>query len=157
MAFFDQMKSKLTATSQSAVQKAKDLTETTRLNSQVNEAEKEINELYRKLGFEIYKAYREAPLSEGEELIAQLNELHDKVEALKTQIQTINRASLCPECGAKISKGMVFCSSCGCKLPEAEEKPQEEKQTALCANCGAVLEDGALFCTDCGTRVEAVE
>lgn len=152
MAFFDQMKNKLTATSQSAVQMAKDLTETTRLNGQVNEAEKEINELYRKLGFEVYQAYREEPIPAGAELIAQLNELHEKVEALKAQIQTINKASLCPACGAKISKGMVFCSSCGCRLPEAEEK-----QVVLCANCGGVLEEDALFCTNCGTRVETKE
>lgn len=152
MAFFDQMKNKLTATSQSAVQKAKDLTETSRLNGQVNEAEKEINELYRKLGYEIYLAYRKEPLAEGAELIAQISELHDRVEELKNQIQTINRASLCPECGAKISKGMVFCSSCGCKLPAAEEK-----QAAVCANCGAELEHGALFCTGCGTRVKTEE
>ena len=152
MAFFDQMKNKLTATSQSAVQKAKDLTETTRLNSQVNEAEREINELYRKLGFEIYLAYREEPLPEGAELIARINELSERVETLKKQIQTINRASLCPECGARISKGMVFCSSCGCKLPEVEERIP-----AMCANCGAELEEGALFCTGCGTRVETEE
>lgn len=152
MAFFDQMKNKLTATSQSAVQKAKDLTETTRLNGQVNEAGKEINELYRKLGFEIFQAYRENPMPEGAELIAQLNELHEKVEALKAQIQAINKANLCPQCGAKITKDMVFCSGCGCKLPEVEEK-----QPRLCAGCGAVLEEDALFCTNCGSRVEAEE
>ena len=147
MAFLDQMKDKLTATGQ----KAKGLTETSRLNSQINEVEKSINELYRKLGFEIYTAYREEPVPEGAELIAQINELHEKVDELKAQIKMINPASFCPECGAKVSKDMIFCTSCGFKLA-VEGKPAD-----LCTGCGAVLEKDALFCTNCGTRVETGE
>lgn len=153
MAFFDEMKNKLTATSQSAVQKAKDLTETTRLNSQVNETEKEISALYRQLGFVIYQAHRDDPIPEGAELIARISELHGKVEELKAQIQNVNRASLCPTCGARISKGMVFCTNCGSKLPAVEEAPREEKKAARCTACGAALEEGSLFCTKCGTKV----
>ena len=156
MAFFDEMKNKLAATSQSAVQKAKDLTETTRLNSQVNETEKEISALYRQLGFVIYQAHRDDPIPEGAELIARIGELHGKVEELKAQIQNINRASHCPTCGAKISKGMVFCTSCGSKLPVVEEAPQEEKNVARCTACGTALEEGSLFCTNCGTKVSGV-
>lgn len=149
MAFFDNMKSKLTATSQTAVQKARELTEIARLNAQVSEAENQINELYRRLGHEIYQAYREAPLSVGTELIGRINELHDDIADCKAQIQVLNQANLCPNCGARINKGMLFCSSCGAKLPAPESK-----QARLCSGCGEVLEDGALFCTACGTKAE---
>lgn len=157
MAFFDNMKSKLTATSQTAVQKAKDLTEITRLNSQINDAEGKINDLYYKLGFEIYRAYREAPLAEGAELIAQISQLHQNIADYKAQIQTINHANVCPNCGGKVNKGMAFCSSCGFKLPVEEKPVEEEKQKILCASCGAEIAEDASFCTSCGIRLDAEE
>lgn len=149
MAFFDSMKSKLTTTSQTAVQKAKELTEITRLNGRISDAEYQIEELYRALGQEIYQAYREAPLSVGTELIGRINDLNDDIAEYKAQIQAINQANLCPACGARISKGMLYCSSCGAKLPVQESKPVRR-----CSGCGEVLEDGVMFCPACGTRAE---
>ena len=145
MAFLDQMKDKLNATGQ----KAKDMTEISRLNSQINEVEKAINELYRKLGVEIYDAYREEPIAEGAELIAQITEHKEKVEALTEQIKIINPAAFCLTCGARIDRGAAFCTNCGSKVVV------EKKPAAVCPGCGAALEKGALFCTSCGTRVKS--
>jgi len=59
---------------------------------------------------------------------------------------------ICPQCGAKLTKGSAFCSGCGYKLPEAE-KPAEPAKP-VCSGCGAELLEGALFCTACGQKVE---
>ena len=53
----------------------------------------------------------------------------------------------CPECGAKIRKGDVFCSSCGVKLVE-------EKKETVCPECGEVLNGDEIFCPKCGHHLK---
>ena len=112
MAFFDNVVNKLTSSSQTVVQKTKDLTELTMLTAQVNDAEKKINDLYYKLGFEVYKAHREEPLEAGAEYFAQITELHQQIAEFKEQMSALNPAPVCPSCGARVSKDMIFCSGC---------------------------------------------
>ena len=150
MAFFDEMKNRVTQASQSAAKSAKEFSEITRLNGEISDAESRINQLYNQIGYEVYCAYSAHPLPEAADLIEQVNALHDKIE--NCRIQTINAASRCPNCGAKIRPGMAFCSGCGARLVQAE--PAQPAAQAFCQNCGAPLAPGAAFCTSCGTRVE---
>ena len=155
MAFYDQLKDSQNAANLSA----KNLTETSNLNSQVKEVEESINELYQKLGREIYQAYRQVPMAEGADLIAQITALHEKVDALNAQIMSLT----CTACGAVLEDGALFCTNCGCKVTAEEPAPActdcnpipaaLENPVPKCISCGAVLEEGALFCTNCGTRL----
>lgn len=52
------------------MQKAKDLSEITKLNMAVSESETKINEIYSEIGYKVYCAYRENPLEEVKEEIA---------------------------------------------------------------------------------------
>ena len=151
MAFMNNMRDRLTQASHSTVQKAKDLSELVKLNGTVSSAEKQISELYGKIGFEVYCAYCKAPLPEVSELIQQVTDLHQTIETCKAQIKAINMADTCPQCGAKISKGMAFCSGCGHKLI-ADEEPAAEK-TVSCSNCGAQISADSAFCTSCGQKI----
>ena len=83
VAIFETMKTKISAAGQSTVQKAKDLTEITKLHSAISGAEEQIRELYTNLGYEIYRAYYEKPLPEVEDQIRQITELHQKIEDCK--------------------------------------------------------------------------
>lgn len=141
MDFFNNMKDK-----------AKDFSDTSRLNSSVSTAEKQIVDLYEKIGYEIYRVYKDKPIPEVEGLIKQVRILHQNIEDYKAQIKAISSANLCPQCGAKINKGMAFCSGCGYKLPVAAQ-PAPVAQPGACGKCGAPLEEGALFCTSCGNKV----
>lgn len=150
MAFFDKMKQAFEETSQTARQKTKDLSSVTRLNAQIGDAERKINDLYYKLGFEVYKAYRENPLEAGAVQIGEINYLHKVIADCKAQIATINQANLCPNCGAKISKNMLFCSGCGYKLPVVEV---EEPAKPCCPACGTEITEDSAFCGNCGHRL----
>ena len=156
MAFFDDLKNKVTQASQSTVQKAKELSEITKLNANIAGFERQINDLYSKLGYEVYCAYNEAPLPEVEGLILQLKELHENIENCRAQIKAISAVDTCPNCGARTSKEMLFCSACGFRLPvpqEPEEVVEVVQDTLFCGNCGAELSSDAIFCTSCGTKV----
>ncbi|HCT90574.1 MAG TPA: hypothetical protein DF613_04200 [Lachnospiraceae bacterium] len=153
MAFMDNMKNRFSQASQSTVQKAKDLSELARLNGTISDTENRISELYGKIGYDVYCAYRDRPLPEVAGLIGQVTELHQSIEACRAQIKAINAANSCPNCGAKIRQGMAFCSGCGYKLPVVEQ-PAPSAQAAFCTNCGAPITPGSLFCTSCGKKIE---
>lgn len=153
MAFIENVKGKFSQAGASTVQKAKELSELARLNSAVSDAEKQISELYGKIGYEVYCAYHDAPLPEVAELIGQVSALHQNIQDCKAQIKAINTANTCPQCGAKISKGMAFCSGCGFKLPVVEQ-PAAAGQASFCTNCGAPIAAGSAFCTSCGKKVD---
>lgn len=80
MAFFDEMKNRVTQASQSAAKSAKEFSEITRLNGEISDAESRINQLYNQIGYEVYCAYSAHPLPEAADLIEQVNALHDKIE-----------------------------------------------------------------------------
>lgn len=151
MAFFDEMKQRVSQVGQSASKSAREFSETSRLNSEISSAKNKINQLYNQIGYAVYCAYSTHPLPEAADLIAQVNELHGQIETYQAQIQAITASSHCPNCGAKIRPDMMFCSSCGAKLPQQE--PAKPAAPAFCPSCGAPLAEGAMFCTSCGSRV----
>ena len=154
MAIYDSIKDKLTQTSQSAVSKVKDLSETVRLNTEISDIENQINDLYCKMGYEIYIAYKDKPLEEVKELIEQITELHVQIDQSKQLIQAMQAVNSCPNCGNRIKPGMVFCSSCGVKLPEPELIEEPEGKAAFCSKCGAPVVGDADFCMSCGEKIE---
>lgn len=150
MAFFDKVKQSFEKTSQNVQQKTKDVTNVARLNAQISDAERKINDLYYKLGYEVYKAYREEPLEAGAVQIGEINYLHKVISDSKAQIAAINQENQCPKCGARISKDMLFCGGCGFKLPVVEV---EQPAKPACPACGAEIADGSVFCGSCGHRL----
>lgn len=47
----------------------------------------------------------------------------------------------CPNCGAIVGNGDVFCTACG------------KKVSSVCSNCGSSINDGDIFCTVCGEKI----
>lgn len=153
MAIFDAMKTKISAAGQTTVQKAKELTEITKLHSAISGAEEQIRELYTDLGYEIYCAYYDNPLPEVEDQIQKITDLHQKIEDCRAQIDAINAAKNCPQCGVKVARGMTFCGSCGCRLAAEEAAPPEE-YAAFCDVCGTPIAEDTVFCTNCGNKLD---
>ncbi len=156
MGFLDNVLGKLNQASQTTVQKAKELSEIAKLNATIASAERQINDLYSKLGYEVYCAYNEEPLPEVEALINQLKELHQNIEDCRAQIKEINAVETCPNCGSRINKEMIFCSGCGVKLAVPQPEPEileEIEDPPFCGACGAELSADSIFCTNCGNRV----
>lgn len=153
MAFINDMKSKFSQAGQSAMQKTKDFTEVNRLTNEIDEAGKQIADLYGRIGCEIYHAYRDNPLPEVAQMMEQVAALQQKIEANKKQIYTINTANLCPHCGAKISREMAFCRACGSKLPQQQTAAPAAQPGVTCSKCGAVCAAEAAFCMSCGNKL----
>ena len=158
MAFFDQLSSKLSQTSQSAVQKTKDMAEVVRLNGQISERERRMEQIYREMG----RRYYEQCAGRNEELfreqVAELQSIEAEIREMRTAVQRLKGSKPCPVCGAEQAAGALFCNACGAKMPQEETGVPAQATVGLtCAACGAVMPEGTAFCTNCGTKLAQKE
>ena len=156
MGFFNNISKTITDVGQSTIQKGRDFADTTKLNSQISDEEKKIAEQYEQIG----KLYYETHADDAEEgfkgFIDEINASKAKIAELNAKVTEIKGEGKCPNCGAAVPAGSMFCSSCGAKI-ETEEPKQEEAPAKFCASCGAKLSEGMKFCTSCGAPVAADE
>ena len=153
MALWDNITKKASETTAKAIQQAKILSETTRLNGLISDEEGKIDTAYFQIG-KLYTArYRENPQDEFAGLIAAIVEAEQKIAEYRIQIQDVKGVLRCANCGAEVAKGMAFCSACGTAMPKVEGA--ETSNQVKCEECGAMVEKGMRFCTACGKPMKA--
>lgn len=148
MAFFDNLGKKASEATAKAIQKAQELSETTKLNSFISDEEKKINHAYYQIG----KLYMSLHRGDGDEafagIIAGILEAEQRINAYRTQLQDIKGVQRCEKCGAEVARGAAFCSACGTPMPRAEIVVPEDCDR--CENCGTMVKREMRFCTSCG-------
>ena len=152
MAFLDDWSRKIGQMGQSTLQKTKDVAGVARINSQIYEEEKKLNNLYLEIG----KRYASLHGDDFEEAMAdsmqEVKAAFARIDEYKEQIRLIKGIRVCERCGTEVADGTLFCSNCGNRVAE----PVKENGQ-WCTNCGTVLQPGTLFCTRCGTPVKKME
>ena len=151
MAFFDEIGKKLSQTGQMAVQKTREMADVAKLNSNISDEEKKINNAYYQIGQMYVDLHNDDFEPDFEVLITQLKESQNNVENLKKQIQDIKGVKRCTTCGAEIPNNSTFCSSCGSAV--TQQKSVDAANLIKCTNCGKMIEKGMKFCTFCGNEI----
>lgn len=148
MAFFDNLGKKASETTAKAMQKAKEMSDISKLNSMISDEEQKINNAYYQIG----KLYATIHLHDYEEefsgIIAAIGEAEGNVRSYRQQIQDIKGVVRCTQCGAEVRLGVAFCSSCGASIPEIH--PVNADDLVRCESCGVMVKKGVRFCTTCG-------
>ena len=153
MAFWENIGQKASETTAKAVQKAKDMSEIARLNSQITEEEGRINSAYMQIGKLYFEKYHEVCDPDFTSLIKTIADGGEKVKALKQQINAVKGVVICEKCGAEVQAGSLLCNSCGAAMPKPAEADPMEGMTK-CGKCGAMIPTGSRFCTACGAQME---
>ena len=154
MGFFDDMKNSLTEKSQDLSKKAKDTTEIYRLNNANKSMEKEVEKLIYQIGLRYYANYKDECTEKCPDLIEQIDQLYQTMEANKQQIEQLSIVEVCPNCGKKLDPNAKFCVNCGTAINREPAPVAPNPSGKVCASCGTPLEDDAAFCTNCGTPVK---
>lgn len=148
MAFLENLGKKASETTAKAMQKAKEMSDTAKLNSMISEEEKKINNTYYQIG----KLYVTMHANDYEEefsgMIATLGEVEANIRKYRQQIQDIKGVVRCAQCGAEVQLGVAFCSSCGASMPKVH--PVNTDGFVRCESCGAMVKKEVRFCTSCG-------
>lgn len=152
MAFFDNIGRKVSEAGQKMIQKTGEMSDTSRLNTQISDEEKKINAAYQQIGKLYTELHREDPEPELAELVQSISKSEEIIRVYRGQLQRIRGVRTCPKCGAEVSIGSAFCAHCGSPMPADE--PPVPGDVLVCAGCGTVLEPGMRFCTNCGRPVE---
>lgn len=152
MAFFEDLGKKISATSQSAAQKTKNLAEIAKLNSQVNDLTKSISSYYQEIGKLYFEKAQGNPDEDFAELFAQIAEAEAKIVETKEQIRVIKGIEVCDKCNAEVPAGQKFCSNCGNQI-RTEEQVQAAEGKKTCATCGEVVDASQNFCNKCGSQL----
>lgn len=151
MAFFEEIGKKITQTGQGAVQKTKVFTEVTKLNGQISEQQKRIDNAYSQIGKLYYDLYNAEPDKEFAQWVGLIQEAQVQIKEIKEQIIRVKGTTRCPNCGSELQQGTLFCSVCGVKLEKSEESSALKGK--FCQNCGTTIMEGQVFCANCGKNL----
>ncbi len=154
MAFFEDIGKKVTQTSQGAIKKTKAMAESAKINTQISAENKNIWDNYTKLGERYVELFGEAPDENLTEYVSAVREAKLKIEEYEEQLLKLKGVERCPNYGAEMKDGALFCTACGTKLPEPPVEEDIPAEVNACENCGKPLGEGALFCSGCGQKVE---
>lgn len=111
-----------------ATEKAQNVVEINKMNSQIAEIERQKNAYFKEMGKVFYEGYRSQDMSIAEKEMVELAQLCDglqeEVITLRNRIAVLKNERLC-ECGRVVGLDANFCPYCGNKL---EKLPQTERQ-----------------------------
>ena len=152
MAFFDDVGKKIAQTSQSAAQKAKNMAENVKLNGQITDEEKRINNSFMQIGKAYYESYGNEPDQLFAQMIAEINDSRAKIAFYSEQIEQLKGIVRCPNCGGEVPYGAPFCSLCGSPIGAATATAPAANGM-VCEKCGAPVSADTVFCTTCGNKI----
>lgn len=118
MAFWDNITQKAAAVTEKAVQQAKNLAEQARLRNQISEAQSTITDCYTQIGKQYAAAHPENFEESYAPMMAAIAGAQRQIASLQEQLRELKAVSLCPKCGAEVSKDAAFCSACGAEMPK---------------------------------------
>ena len=134
--------------SQSVVNKSKEFSDISKLNSLINEEQRKIEGLYSLIGKKYFELHPDSTEEGIGEMVSSIKASLAQLDTYRENLQILKGVRVCPHCGAEIALNAMFCSSCGNKL-----EPIVVQNQSVCSNCGAQLAPGAKFCGNCSHPV----
>lgn len=122
MAFFEELGKTLSDTGKEVATKAKALTETIQLKTQISAEKTKLEEAYAVIGKQFYEANRE-PEEAYAKAYEAIRASRERIAALEIELTQSEGTRICAECGAKILKDSIYCGKCGAHVKEADQSP----------------------------------
>lgn len=147
MAFFDDLGKKLSQVGQSAAQKTKNMSDSSKIKGLLSDEERNLNNYYLQIGQLYVNTHFEDYEDAFAELMTAITACATRIQEYRQQLQAIKGIVTCEKCGAEIPSNVAFCSSCGAPAPK---RPEPVDNTPKCPGCGNAIAEDSVFCPFCG-------
>lgn len=158
---------KIQKSGQKTVQKVKESSEVSKINSLIRAEEKTQEELFVQIGRQYFDLMgKGAPKNVPDSfsgLFDAVAQSTEKIAIYQDNISKIQNIRRCPKCGRTWGPDASFCADCGAELPqvkkgdEFQDNTSETQKIRLCPNCGHICSPDSLFCIDCGAKLPEAE
>lgn len=118
MAFFDRLGESLTSAGKEMTQKAKEVSEITKLKLDIKAKEDYVQGQYALLGMNYYAKHKDEESCEEAEQFFLIREALGEIDRMEAEVLRLQGAAECPSCGAHMPLGAAYCSSCGARMSE---------------------------------------
>ena len=136
------------------LQKTKNVSEITRLNSENSRTKRAIEDDFKAIGKKQYELFVDG---EGDERFKEdfdkIKAAFDTIAANEEKILALKDIVICPSCGKELEITSSFCGSCGAKI-EHPEPAEAEVTGTICKECGETIPNDSEFCPSCGVKKE---
>ncbi len=146
MSIIDKLSSGMTEAGNTIAQKAKDISEQSKISNEISKNKSRREAYIQKLGEAYYNVQKGGDDENLEELVNEIDLVDGILEKLTESLCQLKGIVICEQCGTEVPKGSVFCSSCGAQV--------RQPSVIICRKCGAELTFGSRFCVQCGTRID---
>ena len=128
MDFFDKLGDRLIEVGREVSDRAKDVSDSTRMQYEIRKKKQELDDAYKVLG----KRYFEENKDSADDEITLIRETLAEIEDMEAQVAGLKGGRRCPKCGAVVPMDSGYCNKCGAKLEESifeDEDAKEPKST----------------------------
>ncbi len=118
MDFFSKLSDSVVNVAQDMSGKAKEMTDTAKLQMELRSKEDFIKNQYQEIGKKYYEENASVVPAGYEEFFQEILEASSRIAEIKDSIAAAKGGVACPKCGSFVAKGAAFCSNCGNKMEE---------------------------------------
>ena len=126
MDFFNKFADTVVKTGKTVGEKAKEITDVTKLRYEIHTKETELAEAYQKIGKKYYDEHKADDVLTEPELFEKIGEAKDRIKELKEQVADAQGDGYCPQCGTRMPQNAQFCPKCGAKKDDIYEEEKED-------------------------------
>lgn len=129
MAFFEELGKTLSDTGKEVATKAKALTETIQLKTQISAERTKLEDAYAAIGKQFYET-NNAPEEAYAKAYEAVKASRERIAALEIELTQSEGTRICAECGAKVPKNTFYCGKCGAPVKETSADPETNEEFA---------------------------
>ncbi|MDF2503894.1 zinc ribbon domain-containing protein [Clostridium sp.] len=111
------IKDSLENSASSAVKKTEEFIEISKLNLEISNEEKDIKEIYEKIGKKIYGQYEKDKALDRTliKFCKDIKEIKNRISNIQKKILKVQYKKICPLCGKEVEHNAAYCEYCGLK------------------------------------------
>ena len=123
MDFFDKLSDTLMSAGREVSDRARDMSDSTRLMYDIRKKKQELDDLYRDLGREYYETHSDS----DDKDIATIRDALAEIADMEERYAHIRGGRRCPKCGSVVPLDSTYCNKCGAKLGESIFEDEDDE------------------------------